>query len=89
MSPLLRRVMEGYLGSGHPGGNFTFSVLAGKKLTEQNMAKAFTRFFNRSKWSVLRGYHVFRHSFASNLALKRVDQRVIDELTGHQTVAMR
>ena len=36
-----------------------------------------------SKWAVLRGWHVLRHSFASNLAAKGVDQRFIDEFMGH------
>ena len=43
----------------------------------------------RTKWSVLKGYHVLRHSFISALANKGVDQRIIDELVGHQTEAMR
>jgi len=43
----------------------------------------------RTKWSVLKGYHVLRHSFISALANKGIDQRIIDELVGHQTEAMR
>lgn len=35
------------------------------------------------------GYHTYRHSIASNLAAAGVDQRVIDELMGHTTEAMR
>jgi len=42
-----------------------------------------------SKWSKVRGFHVFRHSFASNCASKGLDQRVIDEWMGHQTDEMR
>ncbi len=42
-----------------------------------------------SRWAVLRGWHVLRHSFASNLAAKGVDQRFIDEFLGHQTEAQR
>lgn len=42
-----------------------------------------------SKWEVLHGYHVFRHSYISNLASKGVDQRQIDAIVGHETEAMR
>jgi integrase len=42
----------------------------------------------RTKWSVVKGYHVLRHSFISVLAARGVDQRVINELAGHTTEAM-
>src|SRR5207237_10623287 len=42
-----------------------------------------------SKWQVLRGYHVLRHSFISALASEGVDQRVIDEIVGHQSEEQR
>ena len=42
-----------------------------------------------SKWEVLRGYHVLRHSFISALASAGVDQRVIDEVVGHQSEEQR
>jgi len=35
------------------------------------------------------GFHTYRHSFASNLAARGVDQRIIDEFMGHQTQQMR
>src|SRR6185295_10830631 len=35
-----------------------------------------------SKWEVLRGFHVLRHSFISFLAAAGVDQRIIDEFVG-------
>jgi integrase len=59
---------------------------------------------NRAFWQPLRGtiwcmkskrnrfkigFHTYRHSFASNLAARGVDQRIIDEWMGHQTEAMR
>jgi integrase len=36
-----------------------------------------------SKWEVLKGYHVLRHSFISCLAAAGVDQRIIDDFVGH------
>lgn len=38
-----------------------------------------------SKWAFIRGFHIFRHSIASNLAADSVDQRVIDQFMGYQT----
>lgn len=35
------------------------------------------------------GFHTYRHSFASNLACRGVDQRIIDKWMGHQTEEMR
>lgn len=42
-----------------------------------------------TKFDNLSGYHVLRHSFASNLAAQGVDQRIIDTFMGHQTEEMR
>ena len=36
-------------------------------------------------WKKLRGFHVFRHSFASNCAAKGIDQRILDAWLGHTT----
>ncbi|MEO2012655.1 MAG: tyrosine-type recombinase/integrase [Pirellulaceae bacterium] len=35
------------------------------------------------------GFHTYRHSFASNMAARGVDQRIIDGYMGHTTEAMR
>lgn len=43
----------------------------------------------KSRWEVVSGFHVFRHSFASNMALAGVRQEVIDGWLGHQTADMR
>lgn len=42
-----------------------------------------------SPWAVVRGYHVLRHSFISALASEGIDQRVIDEVVGHQSEEQR
>jgi integrase len=41
-----------------------------------------------SKWGVLHGWHLFRHSFCSNCAAKGIDQRIINAWVGHQTEDM-
>jgi integrase len=88
LSPPLLQVMTEWL-SQHPGGQFTFCQSADKPLTWQTATKTFRRVLSGSKWAKVRGFHVFRHSFASNLAAASVDQRIIDEWMGHQTDAMR
>jgi integrase len=42
----------------------------------------------KTKWTVVKGYHMLRHSFISVLAARGVDQRIINELAGHTTEAM-
>jgi len=49
----------------------------------------FKRTLAGSKWEVLKGYHVLRHSFISCLASAGVDQRIIDDFVGHQTDEQR
>ncbi len=42
----------------------------------------------RTKWSVMLGWHVLRHSCISALAARGIDQRIINEIAGHTTEAM-
>lgn len=69
-------------------GPFLFSA-GTKMLTPQTAHKAYERAVNNSKWKVLRGWHVLRHSFISALASRGVDQRIIDDFVGHQTEEQR
>lgn len=78
-----------WLADGHPGGPLVFCRETDLLLTTHVLKNVFRRAVARSKWKVLRGYHVLRHSFASNLARRGIDQRVIDDLLGHTTEAMR
>jgi len=89
MSAGLRQVLREWLQDDRPGGPHTICGHGGRPLTRQAMTKAFRSAVDGSSWQVVQGYHVLRHSFASNCALKGVDQRIIDAWMGHQTEAMR
>ena len=58
-------------------------------LTRDEAHDHLERTLRGSKWAVMKGWHVLRHSFASNCAAKGVDQRLIDSWMGHQTLEMR
>ncbi len=60
-------------------------VASGQPLTRNEYHDHFKRVLAGTRWEMMRGGHVFRHSFCSNLAMKGVDQRIIDEFVGHQT----
>ena len=100
LTPFLEQVFLEWLRTEHPGGRHMFcqKTKTGHRPQEGEPAipmavdDAWTHFVltvKGSKWTVLRGWHVLRHSFASNLAAKGVDQRFIDEFMGHQTEAQR
>ena len=98
LSPLLIDVLQDWLAR-HPGGPWTFchgqEVLLLRNdrrdntaLTEDDVHDGFKRVLSGSKWSKLRGWHVFRHSFCSNAAAAGIDQRIINAWVGHQTEEM-
>lgn len=59
----------------------------GKPFTMQQLCWKFQKLVAGSPFAGL-GWHVLRHSFASNLAAAGVDQRVINELMGHTNEEM-
>ena len=91
LTPFLERALIDWQKAGHPGGSQLFSESRdpNRAMTVVDAGRFFVDSVRHSKWAVLRGWHVLRHSFASNLAAKGVDQRFIDEFMGHQTEAQR
>ncbi len=72
----------------HPGGPWTIATEDGSPIGPVAASKYFRRTVDGGKWFVLRGWHIFRHSLASNLASAGVDQRIINEILGHHTDEM-
>jgi integrase len=98
MSSFLRAVLSEWLDH-HPGGEYTFchTPHVPRRKTNRNGSGALTphmahdhfkRTVADSKWSMLRGWHVFRHSFCSNCAAGGIDQRIINGWVGHQSEQM-
>ncbi|MBM4072662.1 MAG: site-specific integrase [Planctomycetes bacterium] len=90
MTPRLAAVLRDWIQGGrHPGGQLVFCRQPNVKLTARTLYRTFKKHLQRTRYKVLRGLHLFRHSFASNLAASGVDQRRIDLWMGHQTEEMR
>ena len=88
LTPFLKDVLADWL-KGRGKGKTLFCKCGGKEIMPREAHNYFQRGLRVSKWSVLKGWHVFRHSFISALASKGVDQRIIDDLVGHCTEQQR
>lgn len=60
----------------------------GEQISKHTLHHTLNRLTKNTKFEGL-GVHSLRHSLASNLASQGVDQRVIDDILGHQTEEMR
>jgi integrase len=58
-------------------------------LTDDEAHRHFKRTLGGGEWAMVRGLHALRHSFISALASSGVDQRIIDEVVGHQSEEQR
>lgn len=96
LHPVLTEIMKEYLDQHHVGGKYTIAIIPDGNLTEkvdailkpqpitsQQMRHYFERTLENSKWQVLRGWHVLRHSFASNCARQNIREHIIDFWMGH------
>lgn len=97
LSQQARGVIESWLNE-HPGGRSTFCIgdiswsksqrEAPEPLTRDQAHDHFKQTLKGTRWEKIRGWHVLRHSFASNCAARGVDQRIINRWMGHQTEDM-
>ena len=85
--PALAKIMADWFAN-HSGGRLAFSTEDGDPINERLATRYFRRALKGGKWSILHGYHVFRHSLASNLASAGTDPRQINEILGHHTGEM-
>jgi len=82
----LREVMEAWF-AGHPGGQYTITA-GGERVTPHTAHHHFKHTLSGSKWKVIRGFHVLRHSFGSNLARSGIARETIGSWMGHSTQEM-
>lgn len=88
MSERLAEGMKKWFGN-HPGGQLTISR-GEKSLSSDDMTNHFKAALANTSWSgKVKGFHMFRHSFASNAAAAGVNPGMIDSWMGHQTEEMR
>jgi integrase len=88
LTPFLKDVLANWMQQRAPGKKF-FCKGDKQAITPREATNYFRRALRISKWRVLKGLHVFRHSFILALASKGVDQRIIDDLVGHCTEQQR
>jgi integrase len=88
LTPVLKEVLATWLKE-RGKGKTLFCKTSGKPITPREAHHYFRRALRLCPWKGLKGWHVFRHSFISALASKGVDQRIIDDIVGHQTEQQR
>jgi integrase len=88
LTPFLKEVLSDWMRT-RGRGKSLFCKGDGSAISPREAHNYFQRGLRLSKWGVLKGWHVFRHSFISALASKGVDQRIIDDLVGHCTEEQR
>jgi integrase len=95
----LAKVMKAWFAV-HPGGPFTITAplcMAKRRpratfsmMTPYEMHHHFKQTLAMSKWKVIKGFHVLRHSFGSNLARSgKVPRDTIAKWMGHSTEEMK
>ena len=100
LHPKLKIVMQVWFAN-HPGGTFTIAppkkmprrrktFVPASYLTPDQARHHFDATLQGSKWNVINGFHVLRHSFGSNLIRSgTVSSDVVAKWMGHSTMEMR
>jgi len=86
--PQLKVIVQAYLRA-HVGGSLLFVQEPDVAITMHQAVDRWKDVTRRTAWSGLKGYHVLRHSFCSNLAAAGVSPAIIDKWVGHQTIEQR
>ena len=98
MHPELEAILTAYRTNRHKGQYVICLRKSGEPLVKEQAHAAFRHALSGTRWErkmpsgkkkIVIGFHTFRHSFASNLAVAGVDQRIIDRWMGHTTEAVR
>lgn len=88
LSARLEKIMRDWF-SRHPGGRYTICDAKRRPITTNAANYRFGKTLERSKWSVLKGFHVLRHSFASVCAMHGIPDSILNAWMGHVTDEMR
>lgn len=89
MSDVLQQSLQEWFAHKECGRVLTFAAKPDLPLSPQLSSHHFRWLVDDSKWTVIKGWHVLRHSFITACVMKGIDQRMIDLWTGHTTESMR
>jgi len=98
LHPELATILQAYRQKRRKGQYVICLAKSVDPLTRSQASWAFRQPLQGTRWErvlpsgkkkIVIGFHTFRHSFASNLAVAGVDQRIIDRWMGHTTEDMR
>lgn len=83
LSPQLIEILRTHLAGRKTG------LVLGEAIEPLIANRSLTAALRGTRWQVIRGYHVFRHSFASNCARAGIHESIIDSWLGHTNEAIR
>lgn len=82
-------LLTDYLARNNKTVGLLFSQLSGRPLKAEKVNEVFKTAVRKTRWKNVRGWHLFRHSFISNLAAKGTPESYIEKLAGHLNAETR